>query len=237
MSLFASSVFGQRYFFKQEYAPNSEYEMASKVLVKMITNSEIEIYSEKEYHLITSEIIKNKTPFTLQYSTKNMKIKVNEKEVPTKSNPISNVKVSGEVVEGNNIVISKIHNLDTSLHSIVKGNLNLISFNKVDFPKNGIQIGDLFEQRVVFQIPNDKKDVNIIITYRLTNVINDNAYFDIEKATIDKNRNEDINMELKGVAEFDVKNGYFSKIEMKIEISSHNKIGKINEVIYQKKLK
>lgn len=237
MCLWVSNVFGQKYFFKQEYAPNSEYEMTSKVLVKMITNSEIDIYLEKEYHLSLNEEERNKTPFILKYSTKDMSVKLNGKDAPKKSNPISNIKLSGEIINGNQINVVKIYDLKPSLHHLVKGNMSLFSLIKVDFPKNGIEIGETFEQNVLLQVPIQNREINASMTYRLVNVINNVAFFDIEKITIDKSFVGNVDVKWKGNAEFNIEKGYFSKVEIDIEMSSDNETGKINEVIYQKKLK
>lgn len=247
MSLFASSVFGQRYFFKQEFAPNSEYETSIEVkgnISMKMDNKEkqedipnVKMNTKMELLMITENEEQGKIPFMMKYQNMAILMEAGEEKKDFDLNKIlEDVKIKGEILEGIKLNVSDIEGVDWATRALIENNISDLHRSIVSFPKEGMELGESFMQKVPYaqQTPQGVGlAMDMEITYTLTKVENNVAYFDMITDIVMNGKKEDEKFAISmigkgnGRAKFDVLMNYFFKIdsdlEMKMEMSEKGK--------------
>lgn len=251
LSLCSLSVLGQekKFLFKQIFKPNSEYSMMMnndsdshlKISGDEATTEEIEksgvtnnqnfkANTNCEIKITTSEQTKNEVPFTWAYEKMSFEMDMNGEKIQ-KDIPLNGVVITGKYVAGNKTVFDEIkgENIDEAKKAMFNQILKN-TYDNVDFPENGLSIGESFTQTYPFemQLPTSSSlKMKINTTYKLMKVENQNAYFDLEQnfvMTADSN-SDALNMNIeatgngKGKTVFDMTNNFFSDKETDISMN------------------
>lgn len=256
MFLLANQLFGQKYFFKQEYAPKSEYEMImnmnGNIDMKMnikgkkgeIKNSEIKM--QMNININTKDKKQDKIPFVMEYKTFEMKMKMDGKEVNMNENPLKMLKIMGEIENGNQFKGLEVEGGDQIAKAVLEKQLSQMSQYAVEFPKEGMNVGESFVHRVPYAmdvLQGIDANMEMAITYTLKKVEGNIAYFDTKTmANIDA-KTEHIVMNIigngDGVAELDMNVNQFSKMDSDIKMKAKLDMGKEGdaEILYDIKSK
>lgn len=231
--LLTTKIFGQTYYFKQEYLPNSEYEMEVSKDVESETSmlfngksDNIKSYSMQKtmgmkFLFITNEEKNGKIPFTMKISDLGTEIEVEGKgKKRYKDNLLSDLEMNAEIIDDNKIHFDNVE--DKVKQEVIKIILAEISQHSVDFPKEGMSLGDSFSVKIPYNVPSTtgrSLSLDIKIYYTLTKVEKNKAFFDTKTNMVMKTeQKEKMGMEVMasgtGVSEFDTEINQFSKIDM-----------------------
>lgn len=242
-------AFGQRYFFKQEYQPNSEYE----IVMDLVGNTDMKVIAPKlgeqtmkmeqdmkmSMKIITQKLEENKIPFSMKYSNFEMKMKMNGKEMNSKENPLSSMETTGVIENGNKISIIDIKGKAVSeeIKEMIKNQNTQISQFAVDFPKEGMQVGDTFIQKIPYHMKSPQ-GIDMVMEmrmyYKLIKVEGENADFDTILEMDMKIGND--KMEIIGKAEgqgksvFNTKINQFSKMDSDMQMRMIMDMGEIGKM-------
>lgn len=258
------NVFGQKkYHFKQEYFPNSEYEMDMLTFTDgdmnfTVKDSAVSVQMKMEmkmgYNITTQKAYQNKVPFSMRYSDIEMKMNVEGKEISMNKENLLEIELVGEIEDGNKMKIDEIKgSMSNDIKQILNKNISQFSQYAVDFPKEGMEIGDSFALKIPYSTKTlqgiDVK-MNMQIIYKLISVKEDIAYFDTQvEATMDGDmeQNQFLSMVMSGggTSEFDIKQSQFSKFDSDIDLIMDMKMKegemkmhfKVKSNLVQKKIK
>lgn len=195
---------------KQEFKPNSKYEM----IIKTSVNGEMEFIGDEEFKKVlekqlgsdkmlmksnneisisinTSDKKGNETPFVWEYDIKENSSSINGRELPQKSkDALKNLEIIGKYINDNEMNIEDIRSesMDESMRAMLKDMLKEMNYS-VKFPTKELKIGDTFTQEnpLKINIPSagDMK-FKIITNYKLTKIEDKLVYFDlIQTFTLD----------------------------------------------------
>lgn len=195
---------------KQEFKPNSKYEMITKTSV----NGEMEFIGDEEFKKVlekqlgsdkmlmksnneisisinTSDKKGNETPFVWKYDVKENSSSINGRELPQKSkDALKNLEIIGKYINDNEMNIEDIRSesMDESMRAMLKDMLKEMNYS-VKFPTKELKIGDTFTQETPLKInipsAGDMK-FKIITNYKLTKIEDKLVYFDlIQTFTLD----------------------------------------------------
>lgn len=249
MCLWASNVFGQKYFFKQEYTPNSEYEM----VMDLVGNTDMKVTAPKlgeqtmkmeqdmkmSMKINTQKLEGNKIPFSMKYSNFEMKMKMNGQEMNSKENPLGLMETTGVIENGNKMSIIDIRGKAVSeeIKEMIKNQSSQMSQFAVDFPKDGMQVGDTFMQKIPYHMKSPQ-GIDMVMEmrmhYKLTKVEGENADFDTILEMDMKIGND--KMEIVGKAEgqgksvFNTKINQFSKMDSDMQMRMTMDMGEIGKM-------
>jgi hypothetical protein len=164
-------------------------------------------------------------------------ITINGKQIPIPIPPTAAFKFYGHVGADGKLNLDSVggKKLDDSTAAPIKKMMNGM-MGAVNFPDHPIKVGESFIQTVPFNLPMAGKGMamNIKVTYKLTSISGDNAYFDITHAI-------DMQLDLKGVnvsltgsgsgkMVYDIKNNYPSSSNSDMKMFITVKSDKINAV-------
>ena len=263
----ASLVFGQekRYFFKYEFQPNSKY------LVDLKTSTEVEVYTKNKDvskdlksgrgkigvdvrgHIFTDKKREEDVPAVIEYSNLFLEEEYNEEKSGKRKISLKEAKIEGEFLKGNELIVNNILVESTAPIRMLLLEITSKNYQSVDFPKEGIKIGDSFDMVIPYKqsIPNAGDiEMKMNVKYTLLKVEKEEAYFDmlIDFVMGDKNvKNMDLSAsgDGKGFLLFDMKNNYFTSqnidmtinLKLKTELLTLENTSKAKSVVTQQKIK
>jgi len=244
--------------FKIKFSPNHTYQIATnlsgtintdlsgnkeltdKLASQGITQPLVATMQVGTNTIATTGVIStdNSFPVTIVKSgTPAINVTINGKQIPIPTPKNAEMKFYGHVSSDGKLNLDSLagKKLDDSTAAPFKKMMNNM-IGAVNFPEHPIKVGETFSQTVPFNLPMANKGMamNIKITYKLTSISGDNAYFDIAQ-TIDMQMDmKGINISLTGNGSgkmiYSVKNNYPSSSNSDIKMFITVKSDKFNGV-------
>jgi hypothetical protein len=167
----------------------------------------------------------------------NINISINGKQIPIPAPKTAEMKFYGHVNPDGKLNLDSLggKKLNDSTAAPFKKMMNSM-IGAVNFPDHPIKVGESFTQTIPFNLPMASKGMamSIKVTYKLTSISGDSAYFDIAHVI-------DMQLDLKGVnlsltgngsgkMVYDIKNNYPSSSNSDIKVFITVKSDKINAV-------
>jgi hypothetical protein len=180
----------------------------------------------------------NSFPITMvKGAMPNITVAINGKQIPIPTPKGVEIKFYGHVDADGKLNLDSVggKKLDDSTAAPIKKMMNSM-MGAINFPEHPIKVGESFTQTVPFNLPMANKGMamSIKVTYKLTSISGDNAYFDIAQVL-------DMQLDLKGVnvsltgngsgkMVYDTKNNYPTSSNGDIKMFITVKSDKINAV-------
>ena len=244
----------QSVLFKVKYSPNHSYSSsfivdnntqmnieADKEIIEKIKAKGIKLpmiltgNTEMDFNVKTGAIAENKTyPITISYTNIKTVQKINGEEKIGPQSPLVGLNIFGHYDESGKMHMDSIpgKNVNDTLRSMI---FNMVkSFqDKIKFPDYPLKVGDTFSQELPMTLPIEGNSFNIVvkINYKLTDLKENNAFFDLEQ-TANFNfakGNATMNMLGKGNGKmvFDIINGFSSNTTSNLKFDYTMRMGKI----------
>ncbi len=267
----ASLVFGQekKYFFKHEFQPNSKY------LVDLKTSTEVEVYTRNKDaskdlksgrgkigvdvrgHIFTDKKREEDVPAVIEYFNLFLEEEYDDEKSGKRKISLKEAKIEGEFLKGNELIVNNILVESTAPIRMLLLEITSKNYQSVDFPKEGIKIGDSFDLVHIYKTHIPEYGFQKVYTelektmkYKLTKIDSGKAYFDILISFSKKGKE----LEKKdllvlgggtGKAIFDMKNNQFIYFDtdilinykIKIKKEELERIHKEKSIITQQKIK
>lgn len=196
-----------------------------------------------EYKMTTGVLNENQTsfPVIITYTQVNNSQTMNGKPITTPRSPLLDDKFYGQFTDGK-FKIDSISGVDDKLKAVFLKTMSSI-MDQVKFPDKPLAVGDSFNQElpVALPIPGVSAQFIIKMIYKLTDIADDLAYFDLdESATFNINGSAQAPVGMTGEGSgkgsgkciFNIKSGFVSVAESDftynytMEIKGMNVIGK-----------
>jgi hypothetical protein len=140
-------------------------------------------------------------PTQFKYNNLTTSVTVNGKEVQHVTNPLANQKIYGKYDKAGTLSLDSISGktLDDQSKAMLMNMLQQL-VSKVKFPQKPVKVGETFDQVVPVSLPVNQMQmqINMKMTYKLTKIEGDQAFFDIVEAGLFKANIGKENMDMTG---------------------------------------